>query len=654
MKLTKVRVLNFRCVLDSTDFEVAPVTCLVGKNEAGKTALLQALHKLNPDVAEAADFDQLLEYPRRYLKEYEGRAKESPANAVETTWELDEKDVRVIEERLGRGVLTSNVVVVTKGYYQGSKWTVGIDEKKVVKHRLAAASLDSADRNRYRDAGSIQELIAALEQREGPSEAEGQLLTGLKQEFPQASASTQVSQALASLLPKFVYFSRYHMMSGRVSIDGLIRDEKAGKVKDSDRVFVALLDLVGTTAEGVTQIQKSEELIASLEAAQSHISDQIFKYWTQNRDLLVKFELHSGKPGDPPPYNQGQVFETRILNKRHMVTLNFDERSTGFVWFFSFLVWFSQVRRHYGENVVILLDDPGLGLHAKAQQDLLRYIRAELEPKYQVIYTTHSPFMVDPERLLTARTVEDVVEDVAGEEYAGTKVGDRVLSTDADTVFPLQAALGYEITQSLFVGPNTLLVEGPSDLLYLKWFSSRLEEQEREGLDPAWVIAPTGGIDKIMPFMALFGANRLNVAVLTDVAAGQKRRVRDIRESDLLKDGHVLTADRYVEGSEADTEDLIGRDTYVALVNLAYGLSGRKCLDPAKAPEHARVVEEVEDHFRLLRGVPEFNHFRPAEHLTEKGAGLTDKLPGLEAAFDRFEKLFVDVNRCLPRKRARG
>ena len=48
MKLTKVRITNFQSIHDSTEFDIADVTCLVGKNEAGKTALLKALYRLNP------------------------------------------------------------------------------------------------------------------------------------------------------------------------------------------------------------------------------------------------------------------------------------------------------------------------------------------------------------------------------------------------------------------------------------------------------------------------------------------------------------------------------------------------------------------------------------------------------------------------------
>ena len=139
---------------------------------------------------------------------------------------------------------------------------------------------------------------------------------------------------------------------------------------------------------------------------------------------------------DPSPFNDGWIFSTRIVNERHRASVNFDERSSGFIWFFSFLIWFSQMKENYADKLVVLLDEPGLTLHGKAQQDLLRYIREKLQPEYQVIYTTHSPFMLDVENIFSLRTVEDVVKreivnNDLKEEILGTKVGERILSRES-------------------------------------------------------------------------------------------------------------------------------------------------------------------------------------------------------------------------------
>lgn len=209
------------------------------------------------------------------------------------------------------------------------------------------------------------------------------------------------------------------------------------------------------------------------------------------------------------------------------------------MWFFSFLVWFNQLKKNIADNLIILLDEPGLALHASAQADLLRYIEERLAPSYQVVYTTHSPFMLDPSNLLRARTVEDVYREVGDDEspdtdpHRGTKVSYQVLRAERATLFPLRACLGYEITQSLFIGRHNLLVEGPSDLLYIDWFRRKLAAANRTSLDPLWTIVPCGGVSKVSAFMSLFGGNDLHCAVLCDFADGGKKEVEKLRSSDL-------------------------------------------------------------------------------------------------------------------------
>ena len=80
MILRTIHVKNFKCVKDSEKFKVEEsVTCLVGKNESGKTALLQALEKINPLNPERAAF-VILEYPRAEMVDYQDRMEDEPAN----------------------------------------------------------------------------------------------------------------------------------------------------------------------------------------------------------------------------------------------------------------------------------------------------------------------------------------------------------------------------------------------------------------------------------------------------------------------------------------------------------------------------------------------------------------------------------------------
>ena len=207
-------------------------------------------------------------------------------------------------------------------------------------------------------------------------------------------------------------------------------------------------------------------------------------------------------------------------------------RSRGFIWFFSFLAWYSKLRRE-GENIILLLDEPGLSLHGKAQGDLLRYFEEELKPHHQLIYSTHSVFMVEPAHFDRVRIVQDLsIEkntDELPEELQGTRVITEVLDATLDSLFPLQGALGHEIYHALFIGPNSLVVDGVSDLLYIQVMSAVLQEQGREGLSRDWTITPVGGADKVPTFVALIGAQtNLNVAVLIDYQKKDRQMIENL------------------------------------------------------------------------------------------------------------------------------
>jgi len=650
MKLVKARITNYRCIDDSEEFSLHQTTCLVGKNESGKTTLLRAIEKLNPLGESKVTYNKTRDYPRRFLTDYKERHPDNEARVAHTVWKLEKPEIDALQAEFGPDCLSSNEVTVTKSYEQAStSWTVQTKTPQIIDYLAKVAGIEGDD---------LKEAKPHL-QSEGDFAA---FFNGLENEKPIAYAALQKKLAgyrdghinlkaidiLDKYWPEFFYVSSYDRMPGKVSVTDLANKKKQSTTSDDEDIFLDFLAYAGTTIDEFQNPQKFEDLRARVEAASIKISRQIFEYWSQNKNLKVQLSIDQGRPGDPAPYNTGDVIHARIYNSLHEMTVPFDERSAGFTWFFSFLVKFSQVKQHHG-NLIILLDEPGLNLHAKAQSDLLRYIREKLEPHHQVIYTTHSPFMVPPNDLASVRTVEDVVIRKPDDEIeiCGTKVGDQVLSTDKDTLFPLQNALGYEMTQSLFVGPNTLLVEGPSDILYLQVMTNALVGMKRVGLSPKWTVCPVGGVDKVASFVALFGGNKLNIAVLTDYASGQKRKVEELKKNALIRDGsRVLLASDFVDLPEADVEDMFGRKLYLRLVDAACGIPKGKSLEKALgADATSRVVKDVGDHFNVKPDLGDvFNHFMPAQWLLLNPAWVSDNKDDLSDALDRFESLFKKVN----------
>jgi len=646
MRLDTVRVINYKCIFDSGAFSIAPVTCFVGRNESGKSALLEAIYKLNPVRQEDLDFDPRKVYPRHLYRRYKERAEAGSSGepVVAARFELSPDDCTALENALGPRVLLSKFVVFAKYYGRRPTMQVSINESSIVRHLLSQSSLSSSEKRPLRLCETIARLRDSLSKVDSPSDAQSALLESVERQFPDANAGMAAIRVLDPRLPKFVYFASYNTLPGEIALDVVLDKSKRGDALTFDEaMFLALLGLAKTDPEALRDNSNLEEYIRTLEIASDRITEEIVAYWSQSRHLSVQFRVDSGTP----TARGGRRFHTRILDSRYMSSFNVEDRSSGFVWFFSFLVWMSHVRRVYGDNVIVLLDEPGLSLHARAQADLLRYIRDRLQPRFQVMYTTHSPFMVDVEDFLGTRTVRDVSE--AG-MLLGTKVEDKVFAKDKDTVLPLQAALGYDVAQTLFLGGHMLVVEGPSDLLYLKWASRQLRMRDRAYLDTRWVVCPVGGIDKMRSFVALFGGNRLHVAVLADFHSGDKNKVRELRDSGLLKKGHVLTMDTYASASEGDIEDLLGRRIYVPLVNSCYGLDDDRRVPLVRNEgETRRLVEEVTDHFRALPAdVESFDHYTPARHLSEHPEVAERDSDALMAALERFERLFVDLNSLLP------
>ena len=641
MILESARVENFKCIDDSTEFSVRSLTALVGKNESGKTALLKALYRINPILPVDGSFLET-EYPRRRWAAYRQHKASAPDPVVTATWRLEEPDIALVNDLLGPDVLPGYTVAVTRGYDNRLEWHIDVDERRVVSNLMRRAKLDSDELRSLWSATTVAELVQTLRTVETPSPAQRTLMLEAEERHAGGPLAGQVAAMLEKRLPRFLYFAEYHRLPGEVSIDELMRRKAANELTVVDTIFLALLELANTTPEDLQNIDQFEYLVAELEAVSQRITRDVMEYWSQDRSLEVDFRCDAARPHDPPPFNTGYVMRTRIRNTRHRITLGFDERSAGFIWFFSFLVWLSHIRRDQGADYVILLDEPGLGLHARAQVDMMRFIREKLLPAHQVIYTTHSPFMIDGQHLDGLRTVEDSSD---GEIVLGTKVGDRVLSTDPDTLFPIRAALAYDVARRVVTGPQTLLVDRPSDVLYLKWFSRELQLQGRAHLSPAWSLVPVGGLDSIAPFVALFAGQEQQIAVLTDGLMSHPHRLDGLWERGILQFGRILRPALYTDREDAQLEDLLGRSLYRDLVTGAYGLEESAVLDEAIGSDSRRLVADVEAYFASMPPwAPRFDSFAPAAYLFENTATLRATLPELDVALDRFEKLFRDLH----------
>ena len=652
MRLTKVHITNFQSIQDSTEFEIGDVTCLVGKNESGKTALLKALYHLNPLIVGDGDFDATDDYPRRYVIDYEEEVESGirePAQVVKATYELEADDIGAVEEAFGPDCIVGEypTVSLTKGY-DNSRTFSGptVDLGSALQYLVEKAGIPPSIKEEALGLDSVGKVIEKLSEVEQTNDLQ-EVLQTLQEIVDHDLQYVLYDSVLESRIPKFLYFDEYYQMKGEDSVEALRSRLDREALEDSDYPLLGLLKFARLSLEQVADPERTQSLLSRLEAAENRLTDQLLKYWSQNRHLRMTFDIRPARPGDPPGMTSGMNIWGRVRDTKHMVTTGLGTRSRGFVWFFSFLAWYSQLRSE-GENLLLLLDEPGLSLHARAQEDLLRYFEEELQPHHQLIYTTHSPFMVDPQRFDRIRIVQDLslesdTDDPS--EQQGTKVTTEILEATPDSLFPLQGALGYDIYQTLFIGPNSLVVEGVSDLMYIQTISALLQQKGKVGLSEDWTITPVGGSDKVPTFVALIGAQtKLKVAVLIDYQKRDRQVVENLYKRNLLDRSLVVTYADFVPGDEADVEDMFKPEFYLKLVNGEYS-SSISVGDVSGG--HPRILRRLDLYLESnpLPNNAHFNHYRPARYFAENRISLNSDLS--ESELERFQQAFDKLNALL-------
>lgn len=653
MKLKEFRVREFRSVWDSGPIEVdGQTTCFVGKNEAGKTTILDALYRSNPININDAIFDETYDYPKREVEEYlysiENTDRDE-ATVVECLYELEENDIFAVESVFGPNVLKSKTFI-RKTYYgkSNSKFLMTCNSAEAIKYLVGMPVLSDDLKENLSGATDWKSLAASLDDAESTD-----AVTKLKQLVAKIRDKGLDYYVFNSIIwpraPKFLYFDEYYQMEGRANLNALIAREDAGKLTSPDYPLIGLINLARLDHRKLVAARNTTELKNKLEGAGNHLTSRIVKYWSQNRHIQMRFDVRDARAEDPEGMRSGVNVWGEVYDTVHWATTPLRSRSRGFVWFFSFLAWYEDVKRQK-QNVILLLDEPGLSLHGRAQADLLRYFDAELSG-HQLLYTTHSPFMIDPAKFERVRIVQDLgidAPEALPKEEDGTKVLANVFDATDDSLFPLQGALGYEIQQTLFIGPNSLIVEGVADMLYLRAVAAQMEREGREGLSEQWVITPVGGSGKVPTFVALLGSQKgINVATLLDIQNSDKQLIEDLYKKNLLTKKQVSTYADFTGTAEADVEDMFDRSFYLELVNGEYGKQLTSKITLANlnrnVPRTLRAIDAWLADNPMKSG--SFGHYRPARYFTEQLATLWPKVS--DETKDRFEAAFKHLNGLL-------
>ncbi len=635
LKLKTVSINKFKSIETEQTFNVEDnITVLVGKNESGKTAILEALAKSNPNDHDDR-LDATLDYPKKELARY--NRSDDDVTMIRCTYELSESLLSRIREDIGPDTLANTEIEHSRSYRNARETfeNICVSPSQLLAYKLGQQAFEDANFKTQAAQATSQKHLADLKQEftDQPQQEFLQRLTTYFQNGKDLTHSLRdyvINQWIKPALPKYLYYDEYNSLPSDINVNELQNKSSFTKEEKTSR---ALFEMAGINIRELLQDNEYEMYNSKLEATSNEITEILFRYWKTNTNLDVEFRFL----GPPNAYPDLKI---RIRNNKYRMTLPLGSRSRGFNWFFSFMVWFSKIQEDPSNNYILLLDEPGLNLHASAQADLLRFIEdlahnENLSKNYQLIYTTHSPFMVESGKLHRVRTVL--------ETDTGTQISDSIQEKDPDTLFPLQAALGYDIAQNLFIGQNNLLVEGVSDLIYLQTMSSVLQGNGRDALREDITIVPVGGLDKVATFISLLRGQELNIVCLLDSFTDQKgmQRVEDLVKHMIIRDRNIRFFDEFADngGDRADLEDMFSKCEYLSFYNQAFQEHDTINLQDLDNTEK-RIVKQIE-----MKLGKRFNHYRPANSLAKLGV---DGKCFSNETLHRFEQMFKEINKLFP------
>jgi hypothetical protein len=669
MELEAFRIQNYKKIDDTGWISCNEVTVFVGKNEAGKSAIFRGLSKLNPSDGE--QYDPLKEFPRRrYTSEFADR--DWPvASGRFALWDSEVQDLSKIHPALA----TVESVEVTR--YYSSQATVGfmpIPDVSPVTSTDAIAAVDVAIRQ-------VQDLTAPEGKGDVLGPVKQAILTALEASKAQFPAGTSIGKAnvdhpinaiatqsneewqktlldpiidplrvlsdraltheklataqtwIVKHLPKFIYFDKYDVLDSAVHIPSFLAQLSSAPNAPRVRTTNCLFRHVGLDTQKLAglgrhtpgqelspEIRRQIDERAILASSASTAMTEKFESWWEQRRHKFRYQI------------DGDYFRIWVSDDLDPSEIELDQRSAGMQYFFSFYLVFLVEAEGAHSNSILLLDEPGLHLHGGAQSKLVSFFN-KLAEDNQTLYSTHSPFMVDADHLETARAVFE-------SEDGTTKVSEDVWPRDKDTLFPLQAALGYQLAQALFVSKRQLIVEGLTDYWIIKAFDYALAAKGAPHLRADVILVPSAGVSKLLPLASMLIGHNVEIAALLDGDEPARKEGKKLVNKLLAgQDRKCLFIGDFVSNKTAEVEDIFAPEEYLAAVTQAYPNIGVDFTDSELA------IPSIVDRLKVMfarKGEGEFEKWRPDQVLRDQLMSAPSDIS--DSTFERIGAILAAVN----------
>ncbi len=543
MRYKSFYIKNYKGIKELTiDLDRDPKTniiTLVGLNESGKTTILEAisLFSVEPD---AAVIHKLIPKSKKFSF--------TDTIEIHATLQLDEEDEKAVQA------------------FCGSQDFKNIQPIKEFTQKIVYEFKDSE----YKEEDSGWEYEFSL----NGLKRKKQYNRTYNPETPEFEAIQKF--ICSNLLPPIIYYPNF-------LFDFPIRiylEESTAEDKEQKTYRAVLNDIMDTFNEGLNiqdHIIKrlrnpsegtNEALESTIDRMSVQITKVVFKAWGQLFDSNGK-EIRL-KPAIDPATNLAYL---EVKLKEGTEQFQISERSLGFKWFFTFLLFteFRKNRLSDKGEILFLLDEPASNLHSTAQKNLLITFE-QLVSKCKMIYTTHSHHLINPKWLSGAYIVKNKAIDYEKEFNALTENTDVeatiykqfvVNHPEQRTYFqPILDAIEYS-PSNLEEVPNIILTEGKNDYYTFKYLNEIIFQNEFEHIK----LYPGNGADRNNQIIATYLAWGRDFTILLDGdKAGEDAKKRYIKEFGVIVEGKIITLKDVDPSYNYATEKLFSEAELLSIV----------------------------------------------------------------------------------------
>ena len=467
--LSKVTIKNFLSIKDEQTIKInKDITSVIGKNESGKSTILKALHKLNGS---------------KIMDEEKNVELKSQESFIKALFIVTEEEISIINSRyLENNDLGFYTLPTEYGniYYEvtvkdenDSRYYLlyYLNENKKyipIPNNIYLKRIVDYIKNLANTFELSQEQKEALEKTYKLSELEIKVCIDnelIKLNFPTEvinelkNISKQITpKKWLDLLPayEFIYFS---------SFDSILKDKVLFSELDTNQQAENILNISGINIDDLADAYKNgdEQSLEDLGTQCIEVVSKKFKEIFQQTDTEFKIKIRFGSAKkDISFFTQDKTSGNK--------TISLSKRSDGFRWYLSlYLTMYDYLNNDSDKNYILLLDEPNLYLHPGAQKNLLFNVFKKEFYDTQIIYTTHSPYMIDSDNSFSVRIIEKDKQTIifnSVQEYAEKNSKMK----DVDTITPLLTALELDVSNSLTFNSQDILVavEGIQDVYILR------------------------------------------------------------------------------------------------------------------------------------------------------------------------------------------